>query len=268
MDNHTETAVEDVPESNDPLANIPELTTSLTTDPDECTAALKLVADSVAQMKQTAGRSLLFNPFNIAIWVAALGVLYKYMYKDSSDIGLTFTTAAGITMAFLVSVRWFAGPYVEAAEKVGLNIFRGSEVLVTKYGSEVIGCAIYAFVPLPGEAKGNSGGRKRKGYRCEIRGWAVRIRYRGKGVGTALLEDCVKEAKAKGCEAIEFAEDHPSEYTYKQLAVCTSTDHCFRLDKDSLADVQWRIRQAGEKGETGSTNGMGDSTQGQKKVIG
>ena len=41
----------------------------------------------------------------------------------------------------------------------------------------------------------------------------MRLRYRGKGVGAALLEEVVSAARAKGgvVEGVEFAADHASE---------------------------------------------------------
>jgi GNAT superfamily N-acetyltransferase len=41
------------------------------------------------------------------------------------------------------------------------------------------------------------------------------MRYRGKGVGTALLEEVVQEARKKGVVSgdVVFAEDHASELT-------------------------------------------------------
>jgi GNAT superfamily N-acetyltransferase len=50
----------------------------------------------------------------------------------------------------------------------------------------------------------------------------VRLRYRGKGVGAALLEDAVKEARKKGAESLEFAEDHASEFFFFLSSCCCS----------------------------------------------
>ena len=55
----------------DPLAGVPTLTTYAATDAAERVAALKLVADSVAQQRQAASRALLAHPAS----VGALGLL-------------------------------------------------------------------------------------------------------------------------------------------------------------------------------------------------
>lgn len=196
---------QDIVNKNDPLAGVPDLGSYVTEDVNEITNALKLVADSVAQMRQTASRALIFNVFNLAIYVLVLGIMSQLLYKTRSDAGIVFTTAAGITMAFLVGIRGATGGYLERAEKVGAELLENADVLVTKFGDEVIGTCILARTPV------ESSGKRRKGYKGEIKGWAVRIRYRGKGVGTYLLADAVEEAKKKGMESIEFSEDLPSE---------------------------------------------------------
>ncbi|KAI7139410.1 hypothetical protein KC352_g29910, partial [Hortaea werneckii] len=44
--------------------------------------------------------------------------------------------------------------------------------------------------------------------RGEIKAWTVRMKYRRKGVGSAVLEEAVREARRKGAESLEFAYDH------------------------------------------------------------
>ncbi|GAB7350690.1 hypothetical protein MBLNU459_g1252t1 [Dothideomycetes sp. NU459] len=186
----------------DPLADVPELSSYLSSDAEEKLRALKLVADSVAQMRQTASRIIIFHPLNLAVYMAFLAVVSNYMYTSRGDnIGIVFTTDAGLVMAALVAVRWLTNPYILAAEDVNAHLLDGADVLVTKFGNEVIGAVVVGW-----EAAESRG--KRRKWRAEIRGWAVRLRYRGKGVGLALLEDAVALAKTKGAENIEFAEDH------------------------------------------------------------
>lgn len=190
----------------DPLADIPELNSYIATDAEEKTRALKLVADSVAQMRQTASRILIFHPLNMAVFFAFIAVVGNFVYSmRTGSYGIVFTTSAGLIMGGLVSVRWATSGYIHAAEAINISLLDGADVLVTKFGDEVIGTVIVGW-----EAAESRG--KRRKWRAEIRGWAVRIRYRGKGVGAALLEDAVALAKSKGAESIDFAADHASEY--------------------------------------------------------
>lgn len=201
-----------------PLEGVPDLSTYLTDDEDEKIKALKLVSDSIAQMRQTASRILIFHPLNIAIFTAVLAVILNYLYKDRSDIGLVFTTGAGIAMAALVFVRWLTGGYLFAAEEYAesknvVEVLDNADVLVTKFGDEVIGAVILGWTGVePGKSSSprESQRGKRRKYRAEVRGWAVRLRYRGKGVGADLLEEAVKLAKSKGADSVAFADDHAS----------------------------------------------------------
>lgn len=110
-------------------------------------------------------------------------------------------------MALLAGYRWCTQGYLAAAESVDWDWVEGADVFVTKFGEEIIGALVLDWV------SGESSRQKRKkAWRGEIRAWTVKLRYRGKGVGAALLEDAVKEARKKGAESLEFAEDHASEY--------------------------------------------------------
>lgn len=203
---HNSSNVDDAVPDSDPLASIPDLTSYIATDSDERIAALKLVADSVAQMRQTASRALIFHPLNMAIWVAILSVIGRYLYEDRGDLGVVVTTCAGITMALLVSVRWATSGYVFLAEDYGWAWLGDADVLVTKFGDEVIGCLVLDWV----SGEGARQRQRKKAWRAEIKAWTVRLKYRHKGVGTALLEDAVREARKKGAEGIEFADEHAS----------------------------------------------------------
>lgn len=186
------------------MADVPDLTSYITTDEGERIAALKLVTDSVAQMRQTASRALIFHPLNMAIWVAICSMVGRYLYDTRGDIGIIVTTCAGITMALLVAVRWATSEYIHKAEDFNWDWLGDSDILVTKFGDEVIGCLVLAWVSGEGRQK------RKKAWRAEIKAWTVRLKYRHKGVGTALLEDAVREARKKGADGVEFADDHAS----------------------------------------------------------
>lgn len=68
---------------------------------------------------------------------------------------------------------------------------RGDEtvVLVTQWGEEIIG-AVALRCP-------------RKEKKAYLRAWTVRARYRGKGVGRALLEEGVRHVWGRGIRGVE-----------------------------------------------------------------
>jgi hypothetical protein len=190
--------------SKNPLDSIPPLTYEVADEQDDLIAGLKLVADSVAQQRQTASRILIFHPLNMAVYIGAMALLLQYFYKTLSDLPLFLTTAAGITMAFLVTVRWLTGGYLFFAEEIDWDWLGDDQILITKFGEDIIGAAVLRWEK--GEGRGN---KKKKG-RGVIRAWTVGLRFRGKGVGTGLLEEVVKNVEKRGGDEVVFAEDHAS----------------------------------------------------------
>ncbi|KAK4893082.1 hypothetical protein LTR28_002228, partial [Elasticomyces elasticus] len=173
----------------DPLAGVPELTSHPAASEEEKIAALKLVADSIAQQRQAASRALIFHPANLSAFVALLALTAQYLYTDTTSWPLILTTWAGLSMATLAGVRWLTAAYIFRAEDISWAwLGASSDVLVTKFGDEVIGALVLGWAG--GEQRA---GRRKKSWRGDVRAWTVRLRYRGKGVGRALLEDAVQE---------------------------------------------------------------------------
>lgn len=193
------------PPIEDPMADIPELTTYVTTDNEDKKAALKLVADSIAQMRQVANNSLIFHPLNLAVLVAVLAVVIRYMVSRGHEPFIVGTTCTGFIMIELVLIRYATQEYLWTAEQVGWNWLDNADVVVTKFGDDVIGTAIIEWVSGEGRQK------RKKAWRGEIIAWTVRLKYRRKGVGIALLEEAVKHSRSKSAEALEFSDDHASE---------------------------------------------------------
>ncbi|KAH0545548.1 hypothetical protein FGG08_000379 [Glutinoglossum americanum] len=187
-------------EEENPLAGVPELLTYPTTTSAEQISALKLVADSIAQQRQIASRSLLYHPLTVSLYVLVLALTSRALSYDTAPF---LTTAIGISMAVLATAQWVTVGYLRAAEKIGWRWLGGEGeggdlVVITRFGEEVIGTIIIRLV--------REGRRK-----ALIRGWAVRIRFRGKGVGGNLLEEGVKIARERlggGDVEVAFADDH------------------------------------------------------------
>ncbi|KAK0660626.1 hypothetical protein DIS24_g3251 [Lasiodiplodia hormozganensis] len=221
----------------DPLAGVPELVTAAAADDEDKVAALKLVADSVAQQRQAASWALLSHPAVIGGYVLVLALLYKYMYKQPGDVPLLFTTGAGVTMACLVAVRLLTSGYIRQAESINWGFLdEGADsVIVTRFGGQVIGALVLGWAGP--SSTGNKAARRRKG-RGVIKAWTVKLRYRGKGVGTGLLEEAVKETVKRGGEGVEFAEDHANSRRflphYFNGFLDRSEDHAYEALKDVI----------------------------------
>ncbi|KAM0715976.1 hypothetical protein Q7P37_008490 [Cladosporium fusiforme] len=227
-----ELAESEPPALEDPMDGVPELQSYIARTEADKTDALRLVADSIAQMRQAANRALIFHPLNLALVVGVLSLFARWVYDVKHDWSLVGTSCAGVLMAWLAACRWFTQGYLRAAEEVDWEWTRGADVLVTKFGDEVIGAALVEWV------SGESSRQKRKkAWRGEIRAWTVRLKYRGKGVGAALLEDAVKEARKKSAESLEFAEDHANSKRILPMIYNSKFDERERKSRELLQDL-------------------------------
>ncbi len=201
-----------------PANELPQLSTYTAQSEDDRIDGLNLVADSVAQQRQVASKMLIFHPINLAALGLVLAVVAQYMLRKHGDYFVFGTTAGGITMAFLILVRWLTGGYIGLAEDVGTAWLGDDRVIVAKWGNDVIGALVLGWAD--GDAA-KKRGRRRRG-KAIVRGWTVKLKYRGKGVGEGLLEEAVKVAGEKGADGILFARDHASKCDHKSTFLVTS----------------------------------------------
>ena len=203
----------------DPLDNIPPLSTITATTTDDKVEALHLVADSVAQQRQIASKTLIFHPLTIAVWVGLLAIIGQWLYDGTNgSYGIIATTYAGVMMAGLLGVRWATGGYIDLAEEIGTwkwvdkDNDSGNEdmMLLTRFGNEAIGALVLRGVKSADTNSVASPRKKRQNGSVKgvIRGWTVKNRYRHKGVGLGLLEEAVKVCGENGWTGPVFAEDH------------------------------------------------------------
>ncbi|KIV87739.1 hypothetical protein PV11_03264 [Exophiala sideris] len=213
-----DTVVVTTPEN--PVDEIPDLTTKPAVSVDDKVEALHLLADSVAQQRQVASNFVILHPLSLGTFVLLFGMIYQYMYKgERSDWMLIGTTSAGVLMSMLVTVRWLAGGYIDEAERIGTwkwldqgrdadaspAVGESDEILLTRFGDEVIGTVIVRGERDTGASKKPRRNAPTTGI---IRGWTVKRRYRGKGIGQGLLEEATKLCQTKGWGGPDFADDH------------------------------------------------------------
>jgi len=241
MDSTTE-ATSDAAAPHDPLAGVPELQTYVAEKEEDKIAALKLVADSVAQMAQAANSSVIWHPLTLAVLIAIIAVVAQVVLRSTGQIGTAATTCTGLIMILLVLCRRISAPYVVEAEGINFEWLGEAQMIVTKFGDEIMGTVVIDWISPDSKQK------KKKVQKGEIKGWAVRMRYRGKGVGSALLEEAVKESQKKGAETIEFAADHASEYCDLRQYFVALADFRRRCDTSLPQDLQRQVRQEREEG--------------------
>ncbi|KAK4225399.1 hypothetical protein QBC38DRAFT_368848 [Podospora fimiseda] len=212
--------------------DIPPLSLEVLTEKLDKVAALKLVADSIAQQRQQAAYNAIFHPLPFTCLIAILGAVYRYsprftpQYGDR-DIGTTLMLIGGVVMAYLVGIRSFTSGYLRAAEAINWDWLQQSEsgeedvIIGTRFGRDIIGATVLRIErPRPGSA--DSGGAKRHrargslssfkgpGGKGVIRAWTVRLRYRRRGVGGDMLREAVRITRERcGKDAeVGFAKEH------------------------------------------------------------
>ncbi|KAL9640924.1 MAG: hypothetical protein Q9204_000491 [Flavoplaca sp. TL-2023a] len=100
--------------------DLPALSTYPTTVQSDRTSALHLVADSIAQQRQSASFALISHPYSVSAAILILGILYQYL-----DF-IAFATTAGVLIIILVlGVRMMTGGYISLAETINSTWLEG-----------------------------------------------------------------------------------------------------------------------------------------------
>jgi len=195
-----------------PLDDIPPLSLETLDDPEDKVDGLHLVADSVAEMRQRASRSLVTHPVCLAGYSLGLAAAYNF----SRDAGTAITLACGVTMTYLLAIRYFTHGYVKQAEGMGWPWMKNPDgeddiIIGARFDDKIIGALVLRLEPNPSLA-GKRKGRNQtlRGGRGIIRAWTTKLKYRGEGIGNDLLQKAVRTTKEKcGKDAeVGFAKEH------------------------------------------------------------
>lgn len=200
-----------------PLDDIPPLSLETLDEPEDMVQGLHLVADSVAEMRQRSAKALVTHPICLAGYSLGLAAAYKL---SDGDAGTAVTLACGVTMTYLLAIRYFTNGYVGLAERMGWPWLQqqgpdGSEediIIGARYGDSIIGALVLRLEPNPsfvGKRRGRAQHNLRGG-RGIIRAWTTKLKYRGEGIGGDLLQKAVRATKEKcGKDAeVGFAMEH------------------------------------------------------------
>ncbi|KAL6710221.1 hypothetical protein ACN47E_009167 [Coniothyrium glycines] len=187
-----------------PIDGLPQLTTLTAESEDDRIEGLRLVADSVAQQRQVSSKVLMFHPISLAAYFVVVAVAAQCMLRWYDDRFMVGTTIGGITMTYLILIRWMTGLYIGLAEGIDLEWLGEDRMIVVKWGEDVIGSLVLGWADNDAAKKR---GRRKRG-KAVVRAWTVKLKYRGKGVGEGLLEEAVKVAGERGADGIIFDADH------------------------------------------------------------
>ncbi|KAI1041442.1 hypothetical protein LB505_005677 [Fusarium chuoi] len=178
----------------------PPLSIEILTDPKEKKYALKLIADSVAQQRQTASRAMIFHPIPLSVFIAILAIAH-YGAGIGKDISTMLIIYPGIILTYLVAIRYFTSAYIRIAEETNWLDWMKKDgvedtIIGARFGKDIIAAAVLRL-----EKSNNT---------AFIRAWTTRARYRRRGLGGDVLRESVGIAKqklGKNC-TVEFAHDH------------------------------------------------------------
>jgi GNAT superfamily N-acetyltransferase len=192
-----------------PTDELPQLSTYTAETEEDRIEGLRLVADSVAQQRQVASKVMLFHPVSLAAYFVVVAIAAQYMLRWYEDKMMLVTTIGGISMTFLILIRWMTGGYIGMAEDINMDWLGDDRLIVVKWGEDVIGSLVLGWADNDAAKKR---GRRRRG-KAVVRAWTVKLKYRGKGIGEGLLEEAVKVAGERGADGIVFDADHASKFT-------------------------------------------------------
>ncbi|KAI1632264.1 hypothetical protein F4809DRAFT_628562 [Biscogniauxia mediterranea] len=212
----------------DPVPDdLPPLSTSVLESKTDKVDALNLVADSIAQQRQTAAFHLIFHPYLLGLLAVGLGIAYQYSWRVKRDLGTALLTHSAVVMIYLLAIRYCTGQYIQVAEGLRWSWLEpddgggsGEEdtVIGVRFGQDLIGALVLRLEPRHGSGSGAAAltSRRRgrasflRGGKGVIRAWTVKLKYRGKGVGADLLHEAVRATRER-CgrdAAVGFALEH------------------------------------------------------------
>ncbi|KAI5460385.1 hypothetical protein BGZ63DRAFT_414622 [Mariannaea sp. PMI_226] len=172
--------------------------------------ALKLVADSVAQQRQSASAALIFHPICLSALIAVISLVHVNVEFIRTDYTAMLLTYPGIVLSYLVAVRYVTSQYIRIAEETDwpnwMQNERGVEDLVlgARFGPEIIATVILRLPNTKGRSKAPENSD------AIIRAWTTKSKYRRRGLGGDMLREAVKKSKqtiGPKC-SVEFAPDH------------------------------------------------------------
>lgn len=215
-----------------PNDDVPPLSLEILTSREDKGAALKLIAESIAQQHQRAASHLALHPLPLAAILGVLAAIYRYAWSENAqgDLGTVAVLAGSAIVTYLMIIRVLTSGYLRAAKGVSWDYLvagRGGDeediVLGVRHGSVIVG-ALVLRLERPGSSwpdGGHGGGSRRKahsrqnsfklkGGRGVIRAWTTQLLYRGRGLGADLLREAVRVTRERcGKDAeVGFAKEH------------------------------------------------------------
>ncbi|KJK88846.1 hypothetical protein H633G_07284 [Metarhizium anisopliae BRIP 53284] len=186
-----------------PIDDIPPLSLDALKSQNDKLDGLRLVADSVSEMRHRASKAVVLHPLCLAAVAAAHMAIYQFVYIPNRDASRALMLASGITMIYMATIRFLTSGYDTLAERMGCEDWLGAD-----FGSEddiILGARMGEDL-----RKSRSRSASLRGGKGVIRAWTTKPGYRGQGVGKKLLREAVRLARDRcGKDAqVGFALEH------------------------------------------------------------
>jgi dynein heavy chain 1 len=204
----------------------PQVTTFFAKSDEDLGAALQLISDSVKEQRQMAIKSIVWHPYVIALSILVFLTSSKMLYTGAPrDLVFMLCSWVGYSLTGLFTVKRMVKGYDYLADRVGGWSWlsessvsgvshRRDEVLVAKFGDEIVGALVLRMARItgagtPGFSYGIRSRRKSSArWTGIIRAWTVRESDRMQGIGRHLLEEAVSNCRLRSLDGPIFAEDH------------------------------------------------------------
>jgi GNAT superfamily N-acetyltransferase len=204
-----------------PIDDIPPLSLDALETQNDKIDGLRLVADSVSEMRQRASKAVICHPLCVTAVAASWTAIYRFVFMENSDTSLSLMLASGIAMLYIAAIRFVTSGYDSLAEGIGWDWLRadfgGEEdiILGARVGEDLVGAVVLRLEPKRSpvvsiKRKSRSRSASLRGGKGVIRAWTTKSKYRGQGVGRELLQEAVRFARERcGKDAqVGFALEH------------------------------------------------------------
>ncbi|KAK2595316.1 hypothetical protein QQS21_006972 [Conoideocrella luteorostrata] len=209
-----------------PLDDIPPLSLDALESQDDKTDGLRLIADSVSEMRPKATKAVLSHPLCLAGVITSWSVIYRFVFMSDLDgtrpeYSRALMLASGITMLYIGAIRFFASRYSTLAEGINTDWlhteFGGEEDVIfgARAGNALVGALVLRMEPKKAsnatlKRKNRSCSASLKGGKGVIRAWTTAPGHRGQGIGRGLLGEAVRYTRDRcGKDSqVGFAQEH------------------------------------------------------------
>ena len=226
-----------------PIDDIPSLSLDALTDGDEKREGLRLVAESVSEMRVRASKAVFLHPLTLATLSASYAAIYRFSYLPSMDVNGALVLALSITILCMLFIRFLTSGFSSTAASIDSDWLRpdhsrsediilGARIDNSLVAALVLRLEIKGVVPTAPKRKNRSHSRSnsfKNGGKGIIRAWTTHVKHRGQGVGMDLLHEAVRLTRERcGKDAqIGFAQEHAN----ASMFLPTVFNSAFRSDE-------------------------------------